>query len=91
MDAQEKNGVEDIWQSAYTETGKLVLEYSTRKKERVDLSQYVDLKKGNELKKRFLSNTQHTRAEDFQQQYRAKTKAVKRSEDKRIRRNSKGK
>ena len=88
---RKKTRVEDIWQSAYTETGKLVLEYSTRKKGRVDLSQYVDLKKGNELKKRFLNNTQQTRAEDFQQQYRAKNKVVKRSEDKRIRRNSKGK
>ena len=88
---RKKTGVEDIWQSTYTETGKLVLEYSTRKKERVDLSQYVDLKKGNELKKHFLNNTQQTRAEDFQQQYRAKNNAVKRSEDKRIRRSSKGK
>ena len=64
---RKKTRVENIWQSTYTETGKLVLEYSTRKKERVDLSQYVDLKKGNELKKRFLNNTQQTRAEDFQQ------------------------
>ena len=88
---RKKTRVEDIWQSAYTETGKLVLEYSTRKKGRVDLSQYVDLKKENELKKRFLNNTQHTRAEDFQHQNRAKNKAVKRSEDKRIRRNSKSK
>ena len=88
---RKKTRVEDIWQSTYTETGKLMLEYSTRKKERVDLSQYVDLKKGNELKKRFLNNTQHTRAEDFQHQNRAKNKAVKRSEDKRIRRNSKSK
>ena len=88
---RKKTRVENIWYSAYTETGKLVLEYSTRKKERVDLSQYVDLKKGNELKKRFLNNTQQTRAEDFQQQYRAKNNAVKRSADKRIRRNSKSK
>ena len=71
MDAQEEAtgvGVEEIWQSVksiYVETGKDVLGYSTRKRK--------------EIKNRMLSNTQHTLAEDLQEQYKAKNKAVKKS------------
>ena len=51
-----------------------------QKKERVDLSStwtLIEERKG--IKNRMLSNTQHTLAEDLQEQYKAKNKAVKKS------------
>ena len=86
MDAQEEAtgvGVEEIWQSVksiYVETGKEVLGYSTRKrKEWISGNTWTLIEERKGIKNRMLSNTQHTLAEDLQEQYKAKNKAVKKS------------
>ena len=86
MDAQEEAtgvGMEELWQSVksiYVETGKEVLGYSTRKrKEWISGNTWtlIEVRKG--IKNWMLSNMQHTLAEDLQEQYKAKNKAVKKS------------
>jgi len=58
---EEETGVEDIWQSVngiYTETGKEVLGYSTRKrKEWISGNTWTLVQERKELKKRMLNNT----------------------------------
>ncbi|KAL9983948.1 hypothetical protein ACROYT_G006197 [Oculina patagonica] len=80
---EEETGMEDIWQSVkniYMETGREILGYSSKKrKEWISDDTWSLVEERKELKKRMLNNTQNTPAEDLQQQYRAKDKAVKKS------------
>ena len=75
--------VQEIWQSVksiYVEIGKEVLGYSTRKrKEWISGNTWTLIEGRKGIKNRMLSNTQHTLAEDLQEQHKAKNKAVKKS------------
>ena len=75
--------MEDIWQSVkniYMETGKEVLGYpNMKRKEWISAGTWALAEERKELKKQLLSNVHHNPAEDLQQQYRAKDRAVKKS------------